>query len=80
VIDAERPTRRAAKLATRKLLQAATENYFGSNFNVALRLFEQVCEADPHDPVPPLFVERCSRHLQNLPAHDWQGFEKLIQK
>jgi class 3 adenylate cyclase len=80
VIDAERPTRRAAKLATRELLQAATENYFDSNFSVALRYFEKVCATDPHDPVPALFVERCSRHLQDLPSHDWQGFEKLVNK
>jgi class 3 adenylate cyclase len=80
VIDAETPERRAAKLATRELLQAGTESYFGSNFDVALRLFEQVCSADPHDAVPSLFVERCLRHLRALPSHDWQGFEKLIQK
>jgi predicted ATPase/class 3 adenylate cyclase len=80
VVDAETPTRRAAKLATRELLQAGMESYFGSNFNVALRLFEQVCTADPHDAVSSLFVERCSRYLRDLPSHDWQGFEKLVHK
>ncbi len=80
VIDAETPARRAAKFATRKLLQAGIESYFGADFNKALRLFEQVCTVDPHDAVPSLFAERCSRYVRDLPPHDWQGFEKLVHK
>jgi class 3 adenylate cyclase len=80
VLDAETPPRREAKLATRALLQAGTESYFGSNFNVALRLFEQVSAIDPHDPVSSLFIERCSRYLRGLPSDDWHGYEKFIYK
>ena len=80
VIDAETPARRAAKLATRELLQSAMERYFDADFNAALRLFEQACIADPDDAVPSLFAERCSRYARDLPPDDWQGFEKLVHK
>jgi hypothetical protein len=80
VVDAETPTRRAAKRATHALLQLGMERYFGADFNAALQLFEKVCTLDPHDSVPSLFAERCSRYVRKLPPHDWQGFEKLVDK
>jgi predicted ATPase/class 3 adenylate cyclase len=80
VIDAEAPERRAAKLATRALLQSALEKYFGRDFDAALALFEQVSAADPGDVVPLLFAERCSRHLREPSPNDWQGFERLVHK
>ena len=80
VIDAEMPARRAAKLATRQLLQSGMERYFGADFNAALPLFKRACAADPDDAVPSLFADRCSRYVGDLPTHDWQGFEKLVHK
>jgi hypothetical protein len=80
VIDAEAPERRAAKLATRPLLHSAMEQYFGREFEAALALFKQVSREDPEDAVPVLFVERCSRFLQEPPPEDWQGFEKMTSK
>jgi class 3 adenylate cyclase len=80
VVDAEAPDRRAAKLATRSLLRAAMESYFKREFAHALALFEQIRGADPEDAVPPLFIERCQRHLHDPPPPDWQGFERLSQK
>ncbi|MEX8509854.1 MAG: AAA family ATPase [Leptothrix ochracea] len=80
VIDAEQPERRAAKLATAPLLEAAMQAYFGRDFVGALALLQQIIERDPEDLVPPLFVERCHRYLAAPPSADWQGFEKLTSK
>lgn len=80
VIDAEPPARRAAKLATRAPLASAMERYFGGDFEAARAGFEQVAAADPRDAVPPLFIERCARHLREPARGDWQGFERLLQK
>lgn len=80
VVDAEAPDRRAAKLATHSLLQATMESYFKREFAHALGLFEQMRSADPEDAVPPLFIERCQRHLDEPPPPDWQGFARLSQK
>ena len=80
VLDAEAPERRAAKLATRNALCSAMDRYFTREFGAALTIFEQICAVDPDDPVPLLFVERCSRYLKEPPPHDWQGFEKLTHK
>jgi hypothetical protein len=80
VMDAEAPDRRAAKLATRAVLQTAMEGYFRRAFEAALSLFEQVRRADPDDALPPLFIERCTRYLGEPPPRDWQGFERLSQK
>jgi predicted ATPase/class 3 adenylate cyclase len=80
VIDAEQPERRAAKLATAPLLEAAMQAYFGRDFAGALALLQAIIERDPEDLVPPLFAERCRRYLAEPPSADWQGFEKLTRK
>ena len=80
VLDAETPERRAAKLATCALLQAAMQQYCGGDFDGALASFEQVSTQDPDDAVPRLFAERCTRFLRAPPQSDWQGFETLTQK
>jgi hypothetical protein len=80
VLDAEAPERRAAKLATRQLLESAMERYFFREFEVALALFKQVSAEDAEDAVPVLLAERCSRYLLIPPPEDWQGFEQLASK
>jgi predicted ATPase/class 3 adenylate cyclase len=80
VIDAEAHERRAVKLKTREQLAAAMESYFAREFEAALAAFEQLSAEDAEDAVPPLFAERCSRHLETPPPPDWAGFEKLTQK
>jgi predicted ATPase/class 3 adenylate cyclase len=80
VIDAEMPDRRAAKIATRPLLDSALEKYFLREFEAALVLLKQVSAEDAEDAVPVLLAERCSRYLLIPPSEDWQGFEKLASK
>jgi hypothetical protein len=80
VVDAEAPERRAAKIATRPMLDAAMESYFARKFEVALASFKQVSAQDPEDAVPVLLAVRCSRYLQAPPPENWRGFEKLINK
>ncbi len=76
----DQPARRAAKLATAPLLEAAMQAYFGRDFPGALVLLQAIIERDPEDLVPPLFAERCRRYLAEPPSADWQGFEKLTRK
>jgi len=80
VIDAEPPERRAAKLATYPLLGSAMRMYADREFPAARAMFEDVLRQDPDDAVPLLFAGRCAHYLQEPPAGDWQGFEKLDHK
>ncbi len=80
ILDADSLERRAAKIATRNALCSAMDRYFTREFGAALTIFEQICAVDPDDPVPLLFVERCSRYLKEPPPHDWGGFEKFTHK
>ncbi|MBO9649384.1 MAG: AAA family ATPase [Variovorax sp.] len=79
VIDAESPERREAKLATRKRLESAMTLYFEGEFEAALGLFEEAGAADPHDAVPQIFIERCTRYMRE-PVKEWEGFERLLHK
>lgn len=67
-------------MATRERLETAMGLYFEREFDAALALFEAVSQADPHDTVPQLFIERCARYLSEPLGEDWQGFERLLHK
>lgn len=80
VIDADRPERLAAKLATRTRLHAAMQLYFVREFSAARAAFERLARDDPEDAVPPIFAERCARYAEVPPRDDWRGFERLTSK
>ncbi len=80
VLDAESPKRRAAKEATRELLQRAMETYFARQFADALGMFDKLVGEDPKDAVLVLFAERARRYVAEPPPESWQGFESLQHK
>lgn len=80
VLDAEQPERRAAKEATRDLLNRSMDAYFGRHFHEAYEGFTQAMHMDPHDPVLSIFAERAKHYLEHPPPENWQGFEKLSHK
>ncbi|WP_374404583.1 AAA family ATPase [Niveibacterium sp.] len=80
VIDAEAAARRDALLASRDMLQSATSLYYARQFDAALGAFQTIAAHDPNDAVPPIFIARCERYLQEAPAPEWQGVEKLLTK
>ncbi len=80
ILDAETDDRRAAKEATRDILQQAMDAYFSLHFADACRSFTDAMHRDPSDPVFSLFAARSKRYIDQPPADDWQGFEQLQQK
>ncbi len=56
-----------------KLHEEARKSYLGRNFQVAGRIFNQVGELLPEDPIARLFVERCQAYAKNPPEPDWDG-------
>jgi class 3 adenylate cyclase len=80
VLDAEAPERRAAKLATRALLDAAMARYAARDFEAAGALFGRMAAVDPADAVAQLFIARCANYQREPPTSEWQGFERLAHK
>jgi predicted ATPase/class 3 adenylate cyclase len=80
VIDADGPQRRAAKLATRALLETALTLYLAGEFDGACQQFEHMQRIDPLDMVPELFIQRCHRNVASPPPADWGGAERLASK
>jgi len=80
VIDAEKEDRRAAKEATRALLNEAMDAYFSRHFLKAYQILTEALKKDPIDPVLSLFLSRSKQYMEKPPADDWQGFEKLTNK
>lgn len=80
VLDAERPERRAAKEATRGLLDAAMSAYFDRRFAEAVEGVAEALALDPGDRVLTLLAERAGRYAAKPPPADWQGFEALQHK
>ena len=80
VLDAESTARRAAKEATRGLLDEAMARYLDWDFASAARLFTEGVRRDPQDPVFALFQSRAVRYEATPPPVDWQGFESLTSK
>ncbi len=79
VIDAETSERRAAKIATRDLMDSAMTLYYDGAFDEALPRFAQTLREDPDDEVARLFADRCAQYRDDAPK-DWQGYEKLNHK
>jgi len=80
VLDAEDPSRRDAKEATRALLDEARARYGERRFTEARRALAAAAVEDPADLVLPLLDDRCRRYEKEPPPADWQGFEILDSK
>lgn len=80
VLDAELPSRRAAKEATRAAWEAATERYLARDFEGAARAFAALAGEDPEDAVFPIFAERAARYREEPPGEAWDGVETLTTK
>jgi len=80
VLDAESPERRKAKESGRDRLEEAIDCYRARRFAAACELFAACREAVPGDPVPELFIERCTRYELTPPSSDWDGCERLQSK
>ncbi len=77
VLDAESPARRAAKEASREALDTIIDTYRARRFRDALAMAREAVALDPHDGVFALYVDRCSRFVDNPPPDSWAGVEDL---
>ncbi|SDA69474.1 Predicted ATPase [Algoriphagus alkaliphilus] len=80
VIDAESPERKEIKEATKGLLHAGMNAYFGRDFALAFEIFSKGTLQDAEDPVFEIFINRSQRYLENPPPEDWMGYESLFSK
>jgi len=80
VLDAEDPARRAAKEATRSMLDEARSLYAERKFSESRRLLAEARVRDPHDAVLTVLADRCRRYENDPPPADWQGVEALASK
>jgi predicted ATPase/class 3 adenylate cyclase len=80
VLDAEEPGRRAAKEATRALLDEARALYARRRFADSRRALSEALRIDPDDGVLAVLAERCRRYENDPPPADWQGVEALDSK
>jgi adenylate cyclase len=58
----------------------AMELYYGRDFTASSELFRGALELLPGDPLCPLYVERCARHLRTPPPPEWSGVEVMEEK
>jgi predicted ATPase/class 3 adenylate cyclase len=80
VLDGESDERRAAKEATRPLLEEGLQLYFNRDFEAAERVFLEACTRDREDCVLKILGERAHRYAVNPPPTEWHGVETLSHK
>jgi class 3 adenylate cyclase len=80
VLDGESDERRAAKEATRPLLDAGLRLYFGRDFDAAGDAFAEARAHDGEDAVLKILGERTRRYAANPPPAEWQGVETMTHK
>lgn len=80
VLDAETEQRRIKKEASADLLQKAMDHYYNRAFEEAAVIFQKAAALDPDDRIFQIYISRCENYINNPPALDWKGFEKLSSK
>jgi predicted ATPase/class 3 adenylate cyclase len=80
VLDGETGERRAAKEATRPLLDEGMRLYFARDFHAAQAAFTEAGELDREDAVLRILSERARRYADSPPPPQWHGVETLTHK
>lgn len=80
VLDAELEYTRKIKLETLTVWNQAVQEYQSRNFELALRIFQEILRQNSADGAAVLYIERCNAYLKTGVPPDWTSVERISEK